>query len=428
MEHCAALKNDLIVLLTDGEESGLLGADAFASSHPWMNDVSIILNFEGRGNHGPSLLFETSQNNGFLIKAVAHSASHRIGSSLFYSLYKLLPNDTDLTVFRVHDIPALNFAFGENLEAYHSRLDTAGNLSADSLQHHGSYALSPAQYFGTVDLTQLHKQVGDYVFFDWLGSHLIVYADRWVLPGEIFVTIFLACAILLTVRRSRAKLTRVLWGLLPVTVIVVGVSAVLGAMEWLLSMWLARHLIAGDSLANACLLIGLILFGSGAGALLLAICRRRFSVQEISIAGLVLICLLSWISALILPAGNYLLFWPLLFATVGLLLTGLMKKDGQPYVQNLPGSAGAVITVLFFAPIIYLLYIFLTLQLITAIAIGFLLGLFLIISVPFISINTPRHRWPIVPVILFVCGLTMTAIGIKNSVYGAEHPRHDSTL
>jgi acetylornithine deacetylase/succinyl-diaminopimelate desuccinylase-like protein len=82
----SALKNDLIVLLTDGEESGLLGADAFASSHPWMNDVSIILNFEGRGNHGPSLLFETSRNNGFLIKAVAHSASHPIGSSLFYSL------------------------------------------------------------------------------------------------------------------------------------------------------------------------------------------------------------------------------------------------------------------------------------------------------------------------------------------------------
>src|SRR5260221_7159574 len=145
------LRNDLIILFTDGEEAGLLGAEAFAASHPWMKDVGLIMNFEARGNKGPALLFETGPDNSSLIQTVARSASYPVGSSLFYSLYKLLPNDTDFTVFRRQNIPGLNFAFGENLEAYHSQLDTSDNFSSSSLQHHGSYALDLTREFGNMD-------------------------------------------------------------------------------------------------------------------------------------------------------------------------------------------------------------------------------------------------------------------------------------
>src|ERR1700739_505116 len=57
------LRNDLIVLITDGEEAGLLGAEAFVASSSRMKDIDLLMNFEARGNHGPSLLFETSANN-----------------------------------------------------------------------------------------------------------------------------------------------------------------------------------------------------------------------------------------------------------------------------------------------------------------------------------------------------------------------------
>src|SRR5512146_2244748 len=110
VKHGPPLQRDVIVLLTDGEEEGLLGAEAFAHSHPWMKDVGLIMNFEARGSRGPSLLFETSTNNRPLIEAVARAAPHPIGSSFFYALYKLLPNDTDFTVFRPAAIPGLNFA------------------------------------------------------------------------------------------------------------------------------------------------------------------------------------------------------------------------------------------------------------------------------------------------------------------------------
>ena len=91
------LKNDLIVLMTDGEEMGLLGAKAFMDEHPWAKDVGLVLNFESRGNKGPSFMFETSDQNGWMINEFMKAAPHPVAYSLIYNVYKLMPNDTDLT-------------------------------------------------------------------------------------------------------------------------------------------------------------------------------------------------------------------------------------------------------------------------------------------------------------------------------------------
>ena len=56
-----ALQNDLICIFTDGEEAGLLGAEAFVAEHPWAKEIGLVLNFEYRGNRGPFFMFETSQ-------------------------------------------------------------------------------------------------------------------------------------------------------------------------------------------------------------------------------------------------------------------------------------------------------------------------------------------------------------------------------
>ena len=53
------LRNDLIVLITDAEELGLLGARAFVDEHPWMDDVALVVSIEMRGGGGPSMMFET---------------------------------------------------------------------------------------------------------------------------------------------------------------------------------------------------------------------------------------------------------------------------------------------------------------------------------------------------------------------------------
>ena len=46
------LERDVIFLLTDAEELGLLGAMAFVAEHPWARDAFVAPNFEARGVRG----------------------------------------------------------------------------------------------------------------------------------------------------------------------------------------------------------------------------------------------------------------------------------------------------------------------------------------------------------------------------------------
>jgi len=423
-----ALKNDLIVLFTDGEEAGLLGAEAFSNSHPWMKDVGLVLNFEARGNKGASLLFETSTNNRAVVEAVARATPFPTASSLFYALYQLLPNDTDFTVFRQYGIPGLNFAFGENLEAYHSRLDTAGKLNTASLQHHGSYALSLARYFGKTDLTQLRTVIGNDIFFDWFGRNLIVYRQSWVIPGEIVVTALLILAILLSVRKAEVKLSRVLLALLPSVAVLVLLPVVLSAAGWLLLRFLAGRFIFSDSPANSWLLVGFVLLGGCAGGMLFAGFRKRFTVRELSLAGLIIVCILSWVVALLLPAGSYMLFWPMLFMALGLLAIAALHTEAQTRAQWLAGLPGMAASILLFAPIVYLLYIFLTLQLITIVAVGLLLALFFLISAPLLSVAVPPDNWRPALLLLLIGAIASIATGAMQSHDTAQYPRQDSIL
>ena len=422
-----SLKNDLIILFTDGEEMGLLGAHAFADSHPWMKDVGLILNFEARGSKGPALLFETGPNNAALIQAVARSASHPVGSSLFYSLYKLLPNDTDFTVFRRQNIPGLNFAFGENLEAYHSRFDTVNDLSSSSLQHHGSYALDLTREFGNMNLPEVQKQKGDSLFFDWLGAHFITYRQSWVLPGQILATVGLVVLIFLSMRREEIRKGKLVPALLGATVLLIAVPAIMAAAYWLGSLGFARRMVPVDSTANSLLMVGFVLLGACIGTWLLASWRRYVTVYELSIAGLTLTCLLNWAATLFLPAGSYLLFWPCLITTAGLIVAMLLKTK-HAVARSVTGIVGVLATILLFAPIIYLLYIFLTVQLITVLGVGLLIGVAYNLCGQFLDTAIYPRASRVTVLMLLSCALISIAAGIALSGPSLSHPRRDSIV
>jgi hypothetical protein len=418
------LKRDLIVLFTDGEEEGLLGAEAFLHSDPLAKEVGLILNFEARGDRGPSLLFETSRNNQALLDGIARARTHVTGSSLFYELYKLLPNDTDLTIFRPSGVPALNFAFGEGLQAYHSPLDTPENLSPASLQNHGSYALALTRYFGESDLVDLKKSRSDDVFFDWFGGNLIVYGQRWVLPGEALATILVIFCVLLAIRRAEVRTTRFLLALVACLAFLVLIPAIVAGGWLIINFLLGGHAIFGDASANLWLLGGLTLLGACAGTLLAILSFKYFAGRELSLAGLVIWCVCSWLVALWLPSASYLLFWPLLLGVAGALASQFMRRrTGSPWIGSLVGVACAI---LFFAPLAYLLYIFLTFGLISALASALLLGLFFLLAVPLIEATITARWWGIG--FLAAASVVCLAVGVMSSHYTAEHPQRDTIV
>ena len=118
------LKNDVILLITDGEELGLMGARAFADQHPWMADVTVVLNLEMRGGGGPSIMFQTGADNGWVVRAMQDPVIRAFANSLSYEVYKRLPNDTDFSVFRKAGKQGLDFAGIARAAVYHQAFDT----------------------------------------------------------------------------------------------------------------------------------------------------------------------------------------------------------------------------------------------------------------------------------------------------------------
>jgi hypothetical protein len=153
-------KNDIIILFSDAEELGLNGAADFVTRNNWAKDVGLVLNFEARGTAGPSyMLMEVNNGNAAMIDAFsAAGTNYPVANSLMYSIYKMLPNDTDLTVFREQGkIQGFNFAFIDNHFNYHTAQDDIGHLDHRSLSHQSSYLMPLLHHFANADLANLNS-------------------------------------------------------------------------------------------------------------------------------------------------------------------------------------------------------------------------------------------------------------------------------
>lgn len=137
----APRRRDLIVLITDGEEQGLLGAVAFFQQHPMRTRVGAVVNLETRGAAGRAFMFETGRMNGAMMGLYARAVREPSTTSLAAFLYSILPNDTDFSLPRDQDIPGFNIAFIGEPFHYHSATATPANLNEASLQDLGAQAL-----------------------------------------------------------------------------------------------------------------------------------------------------------------------------------------------------------------------------------------------------------------------------------------------
>lgn len=210
-------KNDIIILFSDAEELGLNGADIFVNQHPWAKDVGLVLNFEARGSGGPSyMLIETNHGNQNIINGFKKAnPDYPVANSLAYSIYKMLPNDTDLTYFREDgDIDGLNFAFIDDHFDYHTALDTYDRLDRNTLEHQGSYLMPLLTYFSDADLHAL-KSDEDSVYFNVPLFKMISYPNAWIMPMLLFAILIFFGLVFYGLKTRKLDSKQMAFGFLP---------------------------------------------------------------------------------------------------------------------------------------------------------------------------------------------------------------------
>jgi hypothetical protein len=231
-------KNDIIVLISDAEELGLNGADLFVKEHPWSKEVGLVLNFEARGSGGASyMLMETNRGNANLIKEfIKANPKYPVTNSLAYSIYKMLPNDTDLTVFREDaDIEGFNFAFIDDHFDYHTAMDTADRLDLNTLTHQGSYLMPLLNHFSEADLSKM-KSLSDNVYFNIPFFKIVTYPFEWIWPMFGLACLLFSILLIQGFRKNVLNAKDVIKGFVPVLIALV-VNGIVGFYSWKVLKW-----------------------------------------------------------------------------------------------------------------------------------------------------------------------------------------------
>ncbi|APQ17620.1 M28 family peptidase [Maribacter hydrothermalis] len=232
-------KNDIIIFISDAEELGLNGADLFVDQHEWLRDVGLVLNFEARGSGGPSyMLMETNRGNSRLISEfIKANPEFPVANSLAYSIYKMLPNDTDLTVFREDgDVEGFNFAFIDDHFDYHTANDNYERLDRNTLAHQGSYLMPLLHHFSTIDLNNL-KSLNDNVYFNVPFFKMVSYPFEWIMPMLLLAIIFFIILLVSGFRKKVLNGKDVLKGFIPVIFSLI-INGIVGYYSWSILKWL----------------------------------------------------------------------------------------------------------------------------------------------------------------------------------------------
>lgn len=225
-------KNDIIILFTDAEELGLNGAALFVTKNKLCQEVGLAINFEARGTSGPSfMLMEVNEGNSKMVEGFANANPQFAASnSLMYSIYKMLPNDTDLTVFREHGkVQGFNFAFIDDHFNYHTAQDDFAHLNQNSLTHQGSYCMPMLKYFANADLKNLNSD-DDFVYFS-SPFGFFNYPFSWVLPSCILVFFLFGFLIFLGIGKRVINLLDVAKGFL-LLIITIGIAGSVTFFGW----------------------------------------------------------------------------------------------------------------------------------------------------------------------------------------------------
>ena len=227
----APYRNTILLVFTDAEETGLLGAEAFFAESPAAKRARAVINLEGSGSSGPVYLLRTGPASGELMAAFRDVAPHPVAQSFTEEIFKRMPNDTDFSVSLRAGLPGIDFAFAGERNHYHTPLDSIANLDLGTLQHHGENTLPLLRTLVDADLSasapnEVYANVGRQSWLHWSPATGIVLAAVAV------------ALLLLATWRARVAPLRLL------AAIAIGVATLIAAAGvTLAALWLVDRLV-----------------------------------------------------------------------------------------------------------------------------------------------------------------------------------------
>lgn len=215
------------VLVTDGEESDLMGAAAIVTDRVVAARLQAYINVEAAGSDGTAVLFQAGPANAWLTTPWARMAPHPRGGSFAVEVYRRLPNDTDFTIFARQNIPGLNFAAVDDGYSYHTARDVPDRLTSRALRTTGENAVAVVTALDNVDITQRARWGATY--FDVGGVSALSYGMivSWIVAAAALMLGAVAC--IRTISAALRLAGPVRW-LLAVVWTVVGFAAVVATM------------------------------------------------------------------------------------------------------------------------------------------------------------------------------------------------------
>lgn len=416
------LKNDVILLLADGEEYGSFGASAFLK-HPLASRVKTVVNVEARGNSGPAVTFEMNTQNGWMVEQFAQSVPYPLASSLFYEVYKVMPNYTDFSIFKSNGYTGINSAFMHGFVHYHKLTDSYEHLNVNSLQQQGSNLLALARHLGNISLQKTKS--ADKVFFNpaghWMVQYPVVLNTFWIILGGGL----LAASVMLG---ARNKMITFKYSVLGFLAYILTIALIVGAgfgLNVLFNSQMTYHHASNGVYATSSFYLCFLLTSVALYCIINPIAFRYMNMYSRLTGVYVFIYIISLIQFFILPSTAYLLIIPLIFCLSSTLTVFLFKTY---FTQNVGHQ---VLTMAGLLPGIFMLiplstFLFAAFELQLPVAAQVIVLLMAGLSLPVLEFVEKNTRWKKVPVFPVLC--LLVAFATASYALNENKPTDDNPL
>jgi hypothetical protein len=425
-------QNNVMILLTDAEEPGLLGAEAFVRERGDELGTTVVLNHEARGVGGTPAFRMSSPNSGLL--EVLSRTPRALADSSVETAFETLPNNTDFTPFTRAGLHGYDTAIVAGAAYYHSPLDNRTHLSTASLQHMGDTTLALTRELAGLDLATVVD-----------GGEEIVTTLPWGLlryPQTLEIPLALAALVLVTVlvwlrrRQGALSLPRVAFSVTAAAVALVAAYAA-GFAVWRIALLVDPgqvSTVAGEPYRPVLYQLAMLLAGLSVVLSLYALVRHRLRGTDLAVGTLLVLALAGALLAVTVPDVSGSVVQPTLIASIGAVIAAVLPER-RVVARGGVFLLALAVTVVLLAPAVWSGF---------DVGLGFagpastvLLAVVGLLAAPLIDVawpppaGTPRQRrirTVVVPALLVTVVGILTAAGLVANREGDGDARQESVV